>query len=257
VQDQLKKVGIESIVCPDTNNFDRPSIEERAEACVNSILKRNQVFVCDDSSARNVVIFGHSTGGLVAREVAADPRVTHCIYSAVTISATHRGTALADYAIEHEQIPGDFIGSMAQFFDFRPQDHLYLTELSTERNSYPAENFLGQDIPDAAGVKYASISSSFSNNLLDSMNTFRMILANEIEKRGQGDTPYGSQNDGMVPEYSQIHGEYLGHLEVNHLEAACLPPAVLSLGCKRALQFVIPALQKQIAGTRKTIFSDR
>lgn len=74
----------------------------------------------------------------------------------------------------------------------------------------------------------------------------RGITSDELTQLKLDQTSYGTLNDGIVPEYSQIHGTYLGHLEVTHLESACMDVVKYTDGCEQASQFIIPVLEAQV-----------
>jgi pimeloyl-ACP methyl ester carboxylesterase len=247
LKDRLSDAGLDRLVCPETYDDDTRSLEEREEDCAQSILKHEGKTECKVGDARDVVIMGHSMGGLIARLLAQDQRVANCIRTVTMVSTPQQGTPIADFVIEHDhRFFLDFYTRVLHAIHYTPEDLHYFTELSTNRDAYPAQNFYAQDVPDAADVKYFSISTSVVHDYTDlTIETLRTILQGEIEKRGLDQTSYGSLNDGVVPEYSQFHGIYLGHLNVSHFESACIDLVKHNAGCKTAMDFIVPALVSQ------------
>src|ERR1700722_19136719 len=69
LEQDLKDAGVTSWVCPDTEDNDSRTIEERASECVSDILA-HEALGCGDGATRHVHLLGHSMGGLVARTLA-------------------------------------------------------------------------------------------------------------------------------------------------------------------------------------------
>ena len=74
----------------------------------------------------------------------------------------------------------------------------------------------------------------------------RNIVEDEIKRMSLDSTPFGTKSDGVVPEYSQVYGKYLGHLEASHLESPCTDLTKLSPGCDRAAHVILPFLESQV-----------
>src|SRR5438270_747271 len=68
-EDKLTEAGIRNLVCPRSHDDDSRTISERAEECVRLILENENKngSECKPGSVRDLVIMGHSMGGLVAR----------------------------------------------------------------------------------------------------------------------------------------------------------------------------------------------
>src|SRR6185295_5443711 len=154
LQDDFGAAHLDSLVCPKKSDQDSRTIEERAQDCVEQILKKRSR--CDEASKRDILLFGHSMGGLVARLLAQDPAVRACIHSVTTISTPHRGTPLADWAIEHSNY-GDILGRFVDIIHFEPRDVHYLPELRLTRDGQDPAFFRAQDIADNPAVNYYSI----------------------------------------------------------------------------------------------------
>ncbi len=238
-QQQLKSRGIGSLVCPATEDQDARTLEERAEECARMIQKQNHL-------RRQIILVGHSMGGLIARLLAQDSRVKDSIYSVTTISTPHRGSPIADFAIDHQQEGSvDFYGRVAQWIAFTPQNLHYLPELRVDRRGTPVEFFAAQDIADNPQVQYFSFTSSMHFIPNPTLEISRRIVAKELRQRHLNGSPYGDRNDGIVPEYSMVHGHNLGHLEVYHWASACVDPVKKTKHCQLTLSKVMPHLWAQ------------
>lgn len=243
-QESLAKQGVPNLVCPKTPDNDSRSLEQREEDCVQVLLAAH-----GENPESKFILVGHSMGGLIARELAQDPRVSDLVKSVVTISTPHRGTPFADAVLEHEEKNDkkafDIIGWVAEIAGFSNASTRYLPELRTNHSASPAEVFTAQNMPDNPKIAYFSYSSAFNNDPLNMLEIPHTLLKQEIHSRGLDQTRFGADNDGVVPEYSQVYGTYLGHLEANHWEAACVDPVKGNQGCHRTLAIVIPFLASQ------------
>ena len=182
-------------------------------------------------SVRDIVIMGHSMGGLIARELAQDPRVSSCMKSVVEVSSPNQGATIADFAIEHataEDTGFDFYQGLVNVIGFTPDHKRTSRNFERIARRIPRRNkprsFDAQDLADNPAVQYFSISSSYSKNpleILEPISVMRGITSDELTQLKLDQTSYGTLNDGIVPEYSQIHGTYLGHLE-SHSPRKCL-----------------------------------
>ena len=233
-QDELTIDGIPNFVCPRAPDEDVPTIEERADACIAQIAKDLGV-ACSQGGGRNLILVGHSMGGLIARVVAQDPRIRDCVSSVLTISTPHRGTIFADFAIDNPRF-GGLIG-------FTPELLHYLPELKSERSEAHPKLFAAQDTPDNPNVHYFSITASMRHIPMPPLEVSRAIISSQLKKHSMAKTSYGTANDGVVPEYSMEHGTILGHLDVYHWAAACVDPVRKSAECEKADHLIIPAIK--------------
>ena len=234
-QRALQKQGLKSVVCPKLQDDDRRSLEEREDDYANVIQSSHQ-------DNKSVVIVGHSMGGLIGRLLAQDPRVARKIRSVLTISTPHQGTPLADLAIYHEG-KKDFLGRILKAFGPTAKNNRYLPEMQMTRRNSPEDVFRAQEIADNSAVSYFSISNSFETQLSPLLVTRKMI-SSLLRKYHRDETEFGAKNDGVVPEFSMIHGTYLGHLQVNHWQSACVDSMKNTKGCKKTLAFVIPIIER-------------
>jgi pimeloyl-ACP methyl ester carboxylesterase len=242
-QDALSKAGMNVLVCPMTRDQDTRTIEEREDECAEMV---SELPVLE--SGRDVVLFGHSMGGLIARVLAWDPRVRDRIKSVVLLSTPNQGTVFSDFIIDQDNKSDEswnIVGGIAGFEGFVPGRKPYLPELKAVRTGELASTFMAQDVPDNLAVGYFSVSTSFDEDQRNFMEPLRLLIANETAIYGLDHTQYGARNDGVVPEYSQIYGAYIQNLEINHVEAACPDSLKWSPGCLNALSVMIPLLESQ------------
>jgi hypothetical protein len=120
-----------------------------------------------------------------------------------------------------------------------PKDLHYLPQLKISRDGVDPSIFRAQDVPDNPDVAYYSITTSESFIPIPPLEAGRLIINDELRKRGLDQTPYGVKNDGIVPEFSQVHGKNLGHVESHHFGAACVDPVKWTPECHRASEFLV------------------
>jgi pimeloyl-ACP methyl ester carboxylesterase len=240
-EDALKKDGFEFIVCPKTHDKDVRTIEEREEECAEQI---SALATRDNSSHRDVVLLGHSTGGLIARELAQDDRVKDRIRSVLLFATPNQGTIFADYVLDEEAKgfnPSSFMATIAQWTSKKKH---YLPELRSKRSGYAQSLFSAQDMVDNAEVSYMSFSTSFKNEFTY-LDLTRLLIDAELGIYGLADTAYGTQNDGVVPLYSEVYGNYLGNIEISHVEGPCPDYSRFGSACRKSKALVLPVLESE------------
>jgi pimeloyl-ACP methyl ester carboxylesterase len=240
-EDALKKDGYEFIVCPKTRDKDLRTIEEREDECAEQIaaLARR-----GDSSNRDIVILGHSTGGLIARELAQDERVKNRMRSIILFSTPNQGTVFADFVLDEEAKGANPSSIMATLAQWTSKKKHYLPELRSDRSGYPASVFAAQDVVDNVDVSYMSVSTSFQNEFTF-LDLTRLLIGAELGIYGLADTQYGAQNDGVVPLYSEVYGQYLGNIQISHIEGPCPDYSKFGSGCKKSKSLVLPVLESE------------
>ncbi len=269
LQKQLWNAGIVPVVCPKDPDDDRRSIQMRSEDCAEQILQKLGGS-CNRKSPRNVILVGYSIGGLVARHMASQSVIKDCVQSATLLATPNKGTPLVDYIIPQIQAK-TFTGKWAIDYDFTLEKRPYLRELKMDRD-LAAKYYYAQDVVDNPKVNYYSISSS-----LPSMNFASLALSTPMKivhdemvarnlqyehfKRPQsfkwgadckrmesfkderlGDE-FGLANDGLIPEFSEPYGTYLGHVEVNHFGLACFLSEQDTRQCDLAMKVLVPHLK--------------
>ncbi|OFY98953.1 MAG: hypothetical protein A2Z97_14360 [Bdellovibrionales bacterium GWB1_52_6] len=244
LEDNLKKEGMPTQVCPRQADDDTRSLSERADDCAQEILK--QAGSCRKGKLRAFHLVGHSMGGLIARLLAQDARVKNCIASVTSISTPHQGTPFADFFMDHlklDQTSIDLYGRLAKATRFIPERKRYIPELRVDRRGFANELFRAQDTKNNPAVKYFSITAALEGPTIHPLQLSKMILARELRKRGLNRSPYGEQNDGIVPEYSMKHGTLLGRIISDHWSTACLDPLSRSEPCSRTIALLLPHLK--------------
>lgn len=247
-EDSLKSMGIDTFVCPKQQDQDTRTLQQRADDCTAAILAARPQ--CSDRRpSRSVHLVGHSMGGLIARLLAQGPKTKRCISSVTTLSTPHRGTPLADFVIDHKALDEtsvDLYGRLARLIRFVPERKHYIPELRTDHRGAARDTFRAQELPDNKAVRYFSITTAIDRPSLHPLQLSRLILSREIKKRGLDATPYGDRNDGIVPEYSMVHGTLLGRLEIDHWSSACLDPIKSTESCSKAKALLFGHLEKLV-----------
>jgi len=242
-QKSLDTYSIPNFVCPKTEDGDTRGLFERAEECISQIVETKQC-----QKGRNVVLFGHSMGGIIARIVASDSRTKNCIHSVTTLSTPHRGTEIADFTIDqfkkeqNKEILTEEEKSLRwviKLIDFSPEKKRYIKQLQRRRDGKNPTLFKAQDITDNDEVEYYSFTTSFEKTALAPLILTEKIISNEIKKT---DPRIDRSNDGIVPLYSQAYGKFIAHFETTHWEAVCPDPLTWTSGCKMATPQIIDHL---------------
>ncbi|MBT7608275.1 MAG: hypothetical protein HN576_00870 [Bacteriovoracaceae bacterium] len=243
---KLDEENIKSFICPKAKDKDRRTLSERKEECVTQILESTYCKKENNHQKRTIAIFGHSMGGLIGRLVAKDHRVSPCIHSVTTLSTPHKGTAIADFVIRssNEGTWLNIYNWVIYALDFNPKNKRYLKELVMNRNNIRggSQQFLAQDISMNKDVYYYSFSSSFQETMILPLYKTQEIISNEMKEIFGKD--YDTINDGIVPEKSQIYGEYLGHIESTHFEAVCPDMLTKSVGCRNGTPIIMKHFKK-------------
>ena len=244
-EDALQKDGFDEIVCPQTHDNDQRTIEEREKECVS------QISTLPSRGARDVVILGHSTGGLIARELAQDSRVKDRIKSVILYATPNKGTVFADFVLDQEAQGVNPSSVLACLADFTTEKKHYLPELRSVRTNYPATDFTSQDEIDNPNISYVSISTTLHDDPLNYMNATALLIAAQLKVYGLANSAYGTQNDGVVPLYSEVYDHYLGNVDASHVDGPCPDQNRYGNGCKASLKVVLPILENEASSVRE------
>jgi triacylglycerol lipase len=144
-----------------------------------------------------IILIAHSLGGLDARYMLTRLEMSPHVAALATISTPHRGTALADWVVEH-------IGRRLRGLQWAEKLGLEVgaaTDLTTERCA-----IFNQQIPNVPGVKYFSVSASRPGRLMPPF----AIFSHSIIFKAEG------PNDGLVSVRSAKWGTYLGNWRADH-----------------------------------------
>jgi triacylglycerol lipase len=171
------------------------SIARRAAQLKRTILDQCAALGCGDAK---VVIIGHSMGGLDARYMISKLGMDDRVAALVTITTPHRGSAYADWCLQHL---GERLGGikLINALGLDMQAVADLTIASCAR--------FNADVRDAPGVKYFSISAARPWNLVPPF----FFHSHQIIREAEGD------NDGLVSVTSAKWGQHLGTWPADHL----------------------------------------
>jgi triacylglycerol lipase len=164
------------------------SVPERAGNLVELIAKLPH---------ERVDVIAHSLGGLDARYALAHLGLASRVRALVTVGTPHRGTALADLVdagplgVARRAISS--LGVPLHAFDW-----LSTSELAK----------FNRDIPDASGVRYASVVAGIRDEATPV--PLPLVAPHAYLRRVAG------ANDGLVPMSSQYWGETLAEIEADH-----------------------------------------
>lgn len=152
---------------------------------------------------RSLILMAHSTGGLVARLLLNDPDVSRKVRAAVTLATPHRGTPLADHVIDLSQSK-------------RPTYHLSkLVGYDLQRRRLVFSNLtpsfleqFNQEVSDSNEIPLASLSYGVSSQEMTWPLRALQKLCQPLAE---------VKSDGIVPTASQVWGEHLGEIPLDHL----------------------------------------
>lgn len=251
----LSQRGLDFLICPLNSTRDEIGLAERAKECASLIGNQRSQTGGKSDRIRNVMIYGHSLGGLVARLLANLETVAPWISSVTTVATPHRGTIMADFILN----PTGFKqGSMSSFWKnffisigMTEPEKPYLTELQMLRDGKNQRQFAGQDAPENSQVSYYSICSSQETASNSMLRLSQKIIKEELINAGinkdsrhkQQFEIHGTANDGVVPELAMTYGQNLGHIEADHFESTCNDLFEQSLGCRELVKVLIPHLE--------------
>jgi hypothetical protein len=243
-EEVLRSNNVKHIVCPEVEDQDHRNIEGRTKDCIWFILKTQGLKICYPGRKRNVVLFGHSMGGLIARMIASNPIIKSCIHSVTSLASPHKGSAMADFLLDRDNNPDtneDIYKLLIDFFNLNPGDMGYLTQLTMKRDKNRSFLYKAQDTKMSRGVNYYSFTTSMDYSTILPIIVVSKILSDELKKMGLPNT-----HDGFVPTSSMKHGKVLNHFKADHFTSACIGPfRTLYSGCRKSLKIVIPHLIKQ------------
>jgi len=222
--------GYKVTTCPKTKDQDSRGSIARAQDCLNllSTLKPKT----------NFHIIGHSMGGIVGRQILHLNKNKLNIKSLTTISTPHKGSALANFALDKYKAKG-IIASALKVMEFTPDKKIYLKEMKMYKRG---SRYL-RNIRNPYKVPVYSISSYKYFSYFDLLYTPGRFLEKEMINI------FATKNidlrsDGIVPTSSMIYGKHLGVIYADHIESACLLFTKYSRGCEEMLNIMIPHLSR-------------
>jgi hypothetical protein len=173
-------------------------------------------------------------GGLVARKIINSFVMSRLISSVTTISTPHKGSVLANYAIENSK-EESVVGSFIRLIEFTPLKRKYIAQLAITGN----RNAYSESLTNRFRVPIYSISNYKTNIYNGPLGVTSKIIAKESKKYSNR----SSQNDGIIETSSMIYGKHLGKIKADHMESACVLYTRHSRGCKRLLGLLVPHLK--------------
>lgn len=183
-------------------------IETRAARWVRIIQKLKE-----KHNLNKLNIVAHSMGGLDLRFALSQLNIAPHVVSFTTVCTPHRGTSLAELALNTPDRLRDKIG---EFLDW-VGDRAYPTTKSDALGSveqltraYVTENF-NPRVPDVEGIPYYTYSAAVGKETEDPINVISRYQNNYIFERE-------GLNDGMVSVESAKWGQHMGTTHLSHLE---------------------------------------
>lgn len=168
--------------------------------------------ILSQTGAEKVNLIAHSMGGLDARYLISKLEMADRVASLTTISTPHRGSSLALMATKQPERLRDLVRNAANWVGENvmevESDFNAAVESLTPR---AVTTVFNRDVPDAAGVYYASWAGSAGKGALNSINpVFRPVNAWLYGREGI--------NDGIVSVESAKWGDFRGEIEADHLQ---------------------------------------
>jgi triacylglycerol lipase len=167
------------------------------------------------TGAAKVHIIAHSQGGLDARYAISKLNLGDIVASLSTISTPHRGTKLADIALDKtsplaQKALVAMINIMGTKANSSSPDPDTLAAIKSMSVSY-MEGTFNNDVKDVSGVIYQSWGSQTGSDTKDKVKAL-LFIPNMILKNN------GGMNDGVVAVDSAKWGTYNGTLDADHLD---------------------------------------
>ncbi len=175
------------------------SVKERASD-LREYLESN-----DEVAGRKVHLIGYSMGGLDCRYLVSCMGMAERVMSLTTLGAPHRGTALADVAVE-------VLGSLVKAIDATRLLDLRGSFDLTVRN---CKEFNREDVPDTDHVRYYSVAGLYHPESTDGPDLLGLSHKYLMEREGD--------NDGLVSVRSATYGTFLGTWPGNHFRLVNCP----------------------------------
>jgi triacylglycerol lipase len=183
------------------------TIETRAKNWVRLIRD-----VCEKYSFEKVNVVAHSMGGLDMRFALSKLDIDDKVASLTTIATPHRGSYLADLVLKTPEIVTERISEIVDWFG----DNVYPSEKSDAIGSVEQltcnyiQNVFNQQIADAITVPIFSYGAAVGRGTNYALNPiFKFQNSQIFEKEGE--------NDSFVSVKSAQWGEYLGCINISHL----------------------------------------
>ncbi|HYW35229.1 MAG TPA: alpha/beta fold hydrolase [Balneolaceae bacterium] len=183
-------------------------IETRAARWMRLIHK-----VKERTGAEKLNVVAHSMGGLDMRYALSKLDAAPHVASLTTISTPHRGTSLAELALNTPDRIRDKIGDFLEWVGdrFVPTDKSDAIGAARQLTRIYINNEFNPEITDVPGVSYYSYSSAVGRGTDQPIKVISRYQNNHIYE-------HEGLNDGMVSVESSKWGEHIKTLNLSHLE---------------------------------------
>ncbi len=177
-----------------------------------SMWKERLEHILSSTKAEKVNLIAHSMGGLDARFLISKLDMHPHVASLTTISTPHRGSSVAQMALQQPEKIRELVQSAANWLgEYATQDETDIHSAVENLTPQALSGSFNDEVPDSEGVLYQSYAGSAGKGTPNSINPiFRPINSWMYSREGV--------NDGFVSVSSARWGNFLGEIEADHLQ---------------------------------------
>jgi len=164
---------------------------------------------------RQVLLIGHSLGGLVARVAARDLTLRGFISGVVTMSSPNQGDYLIDW-LKEDVARNKIIHNIATAAGFEVHKKKFLFQMAVD---YAANYNLLIDQSNLLPPIYSVVTYQTPKQLTSSFLPFAFtdkIMKQTMSEYNEPGGEWKGLTDGFVPAYTQVWGECIGMFNANH-----------------------------------------